>query len=155
MFVSCSEDRSDRKVRDALLRHLRILERQQVIEIFNHDVLPPGALWRQETTSRIERAAAAILFISPTYLDSPELMEDQLPRLLEQAQARGAAILPLLLEPSMFFRLPHLACFKPFNPGNRTIIRMGAAERKEFLLGVAEDIDEIIRRQLSGGDIQL
>jgi hypothetical protein len=83
-------------------------------------------------------------------------MEDQLPRLLEQAQGRGTAILPLLVAPSMFHHLEHLACFKPFNPMSRTLSKMGTAERQEFLLKVAETVEEVIRRRRSGGkDIQL
>jgi TIR domain len=141
-----------------LMLHLQVLDNEGKINIFIHDALLPGTLWQQETRSHIDRAAAAILLISPEYLVSEDLMEDQLPRLLEQAQERGTAILPLLVRPSMFYHLPKLACFKPFNPASRTLVRMGAAEREEFLLSVAEVVEEVIRRRRagsSGGDVEL
>jgi hypothetical protein len=158
VFISCSDSRLDRKFLDMLMLHLRVLDNEGRIGIFIHDALLPGTLWQQETRSHIDRAAAAILLISPEYLVSEDLMEDQLPRLLEQAQERGTAILPLLVRPSMFYHLPKLACFKPFNPSSRTLVRMGVAEREEFLLSVAEMVEEVIRRRLagsSGGDVEL
>jgi hypothetical protein len=156
VFISCSHSRADRKVLDLLMLHLQVLKNQKKIDIFTHDALPPGALWQQETRFMIERAAAAILLISPKYLVSPDLMEEQLPRLLEQAQERGTAILPLLVEPSMLRHHPHLACFKPFNPMSRPLSRMTVPERQEFLLKVAETVEEVIRRRRAdGGDIQL
>jgi hypothetical protein len=140
-----------------LMPHLEVLQNEGRIEIFNHDALPPGALWQQEEQFNIERTAAAILLISPKYLVSKDIMDDQLPRLLEQAQKRGTAILPLLVEPSMFHHLPKLACFKPFNPMSRTLIQMRTAELREFLLSVAETVEEVIRRRRagSGGDVVL
>jgi TIR domain len=157
IFISCSTSRQDRKFLDMLMLHLDVLQDERRIEIFTHDALPPGTLWQQEARFNIERAAAAILLISPKYLVSKDLMEDQLPRLLEQAQKRGTAILPLLVEPSMFYHKSKLACFKPFNPMSRTLIRMGAAELREFLLSVAETVEEVIRRRRagSGGDVLL
>jgi hypothetical protein len=157
VFISCSDSRQDRTFLDMLMLHLQVMANEGRIEIFIHDALLPGTLWQQETRSHIDRAAAAILLISPKYLVSKDLMEDQLPRLLEQAQERGTAILPLLVRPSMFYHLPKLACFKPFNPISRTLVRMGAAEREEFLLSVAEMVEEVIRRRQagSGGDVQL
>ena len=158
VFISCSDSGQDRKFLDLLMFHLRVLKNEGRIEIFIHDALLPGTLWQQETRSHIDRAAAAILLISPRYLVSEDLMEDQLPRLLEQAQNRGTAILPLLLRPSMFYHLPKLSCFKAFNPTPRTLVRMGTAEREEFMLSVAETVEEVIRRRRakrSGGDMRL
>jgi TIR domain len=157
IFISCSTSRQDRKFLEMLMLHFQVLQNEGRIEIFTHDALPPGTLWQQEARFNIERAAAAILLISPKYLVSKDLMEDQLPRLLEQAQKRGTAILPLLVEPSMFYHLPKLACFKPFNPMTRTLIKMTTAELREFLLLVAETVEEVIRRRRagSGGDVLL
>ncbi len=95
----------------------------------DHD---PAGRWTMEATSI-------------QHLVSRDLMEDQLPRLLEQAQERGTAILPLLVEPSMFFHLPQLACFKPFNPVSRTLIQMRTAELREFLLSVAEMVEDVLQ----------
>lgn len=96
---------------------LQVLENRGIVRIFTREALPPGTLWQEETEIEISNTAAAILLVSPDYLASKDLMEDQLPRLLARAQEEdGTAILPLLVRPSLFSDLPYIYRFKPFKP---------------------------------------
>ncbi len=106
VFISYSLE--DVRFRKMLMRHLRVLENQRLIRTFFHQALPPGALWQEITQQEISGAAVAILLVTPDYLGSRALMEDQLPRLLDSAKKAGTTIMPLLVKPSLFYSLPHL-----------------------------------------------
>ena len=139
------------------MRHLKVLQNQGLIRIFIREALPPGARWLEITQSEISSAAAAILLVTPDYLESRALMKDQLPLLLDRAKRVGTTIMPLLVKPSLFYSLPHLHQFKPFNPTSKTLIEMRAGEKEKFLVSAAEAIQEEVRRRHagSGADIQL
>jgi hypothetical protein len=156
VFISYSAE--DIKFLRMLMRHLEVLENQRMIRIFTHEALPPGTLWQEATRVEISNAVAAILLVTPDYLASRVLVEDQLPQLLARAEMEdGTAIMPLLVKPSLFFSLPHLRRFKPFNPTPKTLIDMRAGEKERFLVSVAEAVQEEVRRRRAGraGDVQL
>lgn len=143
VFVSYSS--SDLKYLDMLKPHLSLLEKLGSIRTFTHDALRPGSLWMDETRSAILAAAAAVLLVTPDYLDSEIITGNELPQLLVQAKNRGTEILPLLVEPSLFERT-ELFRFTPFNRTPKTFYEMKGAERKRFLLSVAKEVDDIVRR---------
>lgn len=127
---------------------LEVLQNQGLIRIFTHEALPVGTLWQEVTQIEISNAAAAILLVTPDYLRSRALMEDQLPDLLARAEDEGTAILPLLVRPSLFRNLPQLNRFKPFNPTRKTLIEMERpGEKERFLVSVAEAVQEEVRRR--------
>jgi hypothetical protein len=117
IFISYSSH--DLKYLKMLMPHLKVFENQKLIRIFTHDALRPGTLWLDATKSAI---AAAILLVTPSYLASENLIADQLPQLLARAEQGGTVILPLLVKPSLFERVPELYRFKPFNSTPKTLI---------------------------------
>lgn len=157
VFISCSP--KDSKFLGMLMLQLKVIENQGLIRIFTHEALPPGTLWQQEARIEISNAVAAILLVTPDYLASEDLMENQLPQLLARAHEQsGTAILPLLVRPSMFSSVPHLYRFKPFNPTPKTLIEMERpGEKERFLVTVAQAVQEEVRRRQAGrgGGIQL
>jgi len=155
VFISYSPE--DVKFLKMLMRHLEVLQNEGLIRVFNREALRPGALWNEITESEISSAAAAILLVTPDYLASRALMKDQLPSLLAHAAEAGTAIMPLLVKPSLFYNLPHLYRFKPFNPTPKTLIDMRSGERERFLVSVAEAVAEEVfhRRTGHGDDLQL
>lgn len=156
-LVFLSYAREDGKFLKMLALQLKVLKNQGLIRIFNHQTLRTGALWREEAQSALSIAAVAILLVSPDYLASDDLMENELPQLLARAQDAGTAILPLLVRPSLFSTVEHLSRFKPFNPTDKTLVEMDRpGERERFLLLVAQEVQEEIRRRRAGsGDDRL
>jgi hypothetical protein len=155
VFISYSHE--DVKFFEMLMRHLKVIENQHLIRIFAHDTLRPGARWQEAARSEIAQAAAAILLVTPDYLASPAIMADEIPRLLARAEEHGAAILPLLVKPSLIGSVPQLYRFKAFNPTDKTLIEMRPGEKERFLVSVAEAVQEVVldRRTGRGGDLLL
>jgi internalin A len=91
VFVSyCARDRHYWK---RIEIHLTPMCREGV-KIYSYDMVEPGVVIRDEARSALLTSVVAILLISVDYLAS-DLMDHELPDLLEQAEHRDARILTL------------------------------------------------------------
>jgi hypothetical protein len=91
VFVSYCE--KDRPYWERIETHLTPMRRAGV-KIYSYDMVEPGAVIRDEARSALLTSVVAILLISVDYLAS-DLMDGELPDLLEQAEQRGTRMLTL------------------------------------------------------------
>src|SRR5215217_3920760 len=54
----------------------------------------------------------------------------ELPPLLAAAEVGGAVILPVIVSPSQFERIPHLSQFQAVNPPSQPLVNMAGGERE-------------------------
>lgn len=99
---------------DRLLQFLKPLELEGKVKTWADTDLVPGANWRAEIGSTIDKAKVAILLVSPAFLASEFIRSHELPRLLQQANplteptidnpenlSEGMLVLPILLRPCL------------------------------------------------------
>ena len=81
IFISYSH--MDRKYKDALLRHLRILEGAELVEdIWTDDTIAAGENWEARINEAIARAQVAIFLISADSLNSAFIRSREIPDLI-------------------------------------------------------------------------
>lgn len=68
------------------------------LNVWHDNMIEPGALWRDEIRKALVSAKAAILMVSPDFLDSDFIQKNELPPLLEAARADGCRILWIKLK---------------------------------------------------------
>lgn len=91
VFVSyCAKDQRYWK---RIKLHLTRLRREGT-RIYSHDIVEPGSVIQEEARYALETSVVAVLLISIDYIAS-DLMENELPDLLEQAEQRGTRMLRL------------------------------------------------------------
>jgi hypothetical protein len=144
--VFISYTRADRKFLDAFKIHLRPLERDSNFEIWDDSKIKPGSKWRDEISSAIERASAAILFISAGFLASDFIHLDEIPPLLAQAQQRGTRILPLIVGHSLFTEHPVLSTFSAFNDPKTPLSALGKNQRDMIYVKVAKELEAMLKK---------
>ncbi len=137
VFICC--DVEDEKLTQPLRDHLRLLEEQGLIDVWDQTKIPPGMMMQDEIERAIEAAGVAIILISTNLLKSDYIMEYQLPTLLHNAEARGTRVIPVKAR-ACFYEGTGLEQFRPhLLPGKRekTLEEMSGWERNEYLSSLA------------------
>jgi hypothetical protein len=140
VFVSYAHE--DSKWLERLQTHLKPLEREGRVDLWSDTRIRPGADWRSEILSALDRATIAVLLVSADFLASDFIANNELPRMLASAQSDGLTVLPVIIGPSQFDRIPELSRFQAVNSPDRPLVGLRSVEREEIWNQVAKLISE-------------
>jgi len=141
VFLSYSH--RDEQWKDQLLAHLRSLERQGNIEVWETSDIPVGADWTSTVQDAAMSANIAILLISPDFLASDFIVQRELPTLLSQRATTGLAVLPLVVRPAAWSAIPELAQLQFLNSDAKPLSASSTNEVDQTLASVAKRVAEI------------
>jgi internalin A len=96
----------DEHLRDELEIHLKLLERQSLIQPWHDRRIQPGVDWRQELDRNLEQADIILLLVSPSFIASDYCYEIEMSRALERHQAGNATVIPILIRPVNWDAIP-------------------------------------------------
>ena len=139
VFVSYSHQ--DRNWLARLRVHLKPLERDFAIDIWDDTRIDPGAKWKDEIKRALESAKVAVLLVSADFLGSDFIASDELPPLLSAAEVRGTRIIPLHLSPSRFRKTPSLAQFQSINDPATPLINVPVGEQEAVFVKLADALE--------------
>ena len=145
--VFISYRRTDKEYLDEIKVHLRPLEKSQRLDVWSDDRIKAGAQWRQDIESALNRAHVAVLLISPDYLASDFIVDNELPILLKKAKDEGVTILPLILRLCRFSRDTHLNIFQAINSPNTPLASLARWERDTHYDRVAREIEDLLGKE--------
>jgi hypothetical protein len=148
IFISYS--RADARTLKRLQVHLKPLERQYPITIWDDTRMRAGSRWREELADAIRTARVAVLLISADFLASEFIVENELPPLLAAAKALGTVILPVILSPCRYDSTPGLSEFQALNDPARPLSGMTRNKQEELLVQVAHSIEAVVGEATSG-----
>mgnify|MGYP000887216110 CR=1 FL=1 len=97
VFVSYAK--ADLKHLQALIKHLDPMRKQELIEVWSDQLLEFGTEIRPEIERRLQAARIILLLVSADFMNSPEIMDTQLPLALAQQKAGKALIVPIRVRP--------------------------------------------------------
>jgi hypothetical protein len=147
VFISYSH--RDARFKDELLAHLRALENQGVAKFWDTSEIPAGADWSTEIKKAINDAEVAILLVSPDFLASEFLMNEELPALLKRAEERNTLILPILVRNTAWFTIaPELAQFQFLNDVRKPLAASSRHGRERQLASIAQHLTELLTAQI-------
>lgn len=142
--VFISYRHTDKEFLDELKVHLRPLEKSQRLDVWADQRIMAGSNWKHEIESALQRAHVAILLISPDFLASDFIVDNELPVLLTKAEEKGVTILPLILRPCRFSRDPQLKIFQAVNPPDIPLASLPQWERDQYYDCVARRIEDLL-----------
>jgi len=145
VFISYS--RKDKKSLERLQVHLKPLERENNIEIWDDTRLIPGSKWKEELNSALAATKIAILLISADFLASDFVATNELPQLLHAAENEGAIILPIILSHCLFSRTESLCQFQSINDPSKPLSSLNGNKRDAVFASVADLIDKLLKPQ--------
>jgi len=151
-----SDDPSKRWL-DRLLEHLGSLSLQNLVSTWSDKEIEAGEHWHESIQAALSSARAAVLLISPAYLNSKYIRNSELPILLRRAKDDGVLIIPILLRYCLFeetrFRFPDpqygpeefsLASIQAANSPTSPLNALSEHEQDKVLLLVARRLLKVI-----------
>lgn len=98
-----------------------------------------GDKWKQEIEKALQSSGAAILIITPNFLASDFILNNELPPILAKAQETGTHIFPVIARKSLFNRSP-LSEFQAVNPPEKPLNACSDAQIDDYLYRLMDDI---------------
>ena len=138
VFVSYS--RHDITWLERLRVHLKPLQRELEIDIWDDSKIEPGRKWKEEIANAINSTKVAVLLVSANFLASDFIATGEVPPLLNAAQEDGAIIVPLILSPSRFTKT-EIADFESINEPTEPLVNMTWGRQEEVLNQLAAFIE--------------
>lgn len=142
VFISYSH--ADEKWLTRLRVHLKPLERRGVILPWDDTKIKPGTDWREEIRSALERARVAVLLVSADFLASDFIETNELPPLLQAAQAHGTLILSLILDHCRFEKTEGLSRFQAVNNPSKPLATLDRSRREAWFDKLSRIIEEAL-----------
>jgi tetratricopeptide (TPR) repeat protein len=102
----------DDAFRQLLLKHLRALKREGIIDAWNDCDINAGSEWEQEINEHLNTAQIILLLISPDFMASDYCYSKEMARAMERHASGEACVLPVIVRPvkqeALFGKLPEL-----------------------------------------------
>jgi hypothetical protein len=141
IFISYSH--KDDIWKDRLLIHLRVLERQGRIDVWDTGRVQAGTNWVDEIFNALKEAKIAVLLISPDFLASDFIVERELSTILGRRQQEGLIVLSVLVRPCSWVDLPELAQIQFLNDPQRPLSTLTEQEADKSLALIARRITDL------------
>lgn len=134
--------REDEKYLEMLKRHLKSMQFEGFdIDYWDDKRIKSGDKWKEEIEKALSEANIAILLISPDFLSSDFIQNNELPDILKNADKKGTKVLSIILKPCRFKQNKSISQFQAVNDPNKSLIKVTEYEQEEILLKVTEDIE--------------
>jgi maltooligosyltrehalose trehalohydrolase len=97
VFISYSH--RDERWKSDLVQQLGVLETEGLIQLWDDRRIAVGTSWQPEIEAAIARARVAVLLVSASFLTSPFIRGEEVPRLLQRRATEGLHLFPVLVRP--------------------------------------------------------
>jgi hypothetical protein len=141
VFISYSHE--DERWKELLLRHLRVLQRQSLIDIWDTSEIDPGVEWSDAIAAAARESEIAILLLSSDFLASDFIAERELPLLLTRRREEGLIVLPILVRPASWTYVRGLAELEFLNDPSTALSDLPGSERDRVLAFIAERVMQL------------
>jgi small GTP-binding protein len=146
VFISYSH--TDESLCNELIKHLKPLERENIIGPWHDRKIGAGSEWKGEIDQHLESAGIILLLVSPDFMASDYCYDIEMKRALERRDKGEAAVIPIALRPVDWLNAP-LAGLQSLPRDNKAVASSHWKYSDEAFLEVAKGIrqaaDEILR----------
>jgi dipeptidyl aminopeptidase/acylaminoacyl peptidase len=143
IFISYSH--RDRRWLMDLQIHLKPYIRNRSLAIWDDTQIAPGAIWREEIEQALNTATVAILLVSPYFLASDFIHNEELGPLLEAAEARGLTIGWIAVSASAYEET-YIEKYQALHEIARPLDSLDRPERNSVWVEIGKRISQMIER---------
>jgi hypothetical protein len=144
VFISYSH--KDEQEKEALLTHVRVLERGAgLLNVWSDDRIAGGEQWEPAIEEAISSAKVAILLVSANFLTSDFINRKEVPELLRRRADEGLRVIPVIARPCAWQRIDWLKAMN-VRPKNGDPIWKGQFCAEEELVKIAAEVATLVQR---------
>ena len=142
-FISYSHQ--DESWKDRLVKHLKVLQMEGILEIWEDRQIGAGEDWYQEIQKAMKESEVAILLVSVDFLTSKFILGEEVPHLLKLRAKEGLKIYPVIIKPCAWKNVKWLSEMNLRPKDGKAISGGNAYHIDTDLAAIAEEIAFIIQ----------
>ena len=139
-FISYSH--RDERLKDQLDNHLKLLQRQELLEVWHDRQIMAGSDWKGEIDSNLDRADLILLLVSPDFIASEYCYDVEMSRALERHAEGSARVIPVIIR-DVAWRIAPFARLQALPKDGRAVTL--ARSRDTAWRNVAEGIETALK----------
>jgi hypothetical protein len=143
IFISYSHQ--DEAWKDRLVKQLKVLELEDILQIWEDRRIQTGDDWQPEIEQSLNSASLAVLLISADFLTSNFIRGQEVPRLLQRRSKEGVRLFPIILLPCPWQRVKWLAPIQVRPKDGKPLASFSEYEIEENLANIALEIDRLLQ----------
>ena len=141
VFISYSH--KDLRWLQTLQIMLRPLCRQGLIRCWSDKSVRPGSQWNAQIRAELDRTRVAVLLVSPNFLASDFVAENELPPLLDASERDGAVIFWIPISASLYEET-RLKDYQAAIDPSRPLDSLTLSKRNQALVQIAKQIRDAL-----------
>lgn len=138
VFISYSH--KDKKWLERLQVMLKPLIRNGSVKVWDDTNIQAGRFWKEEIKKALDRAKVAVLLVSPDFLASDFIVENELPELLDNADV---SVLWVALS-ACLYRETEIAKYQAINDPSKPLDKLSKPEQNKVLVRICDRIKQEI-----------
>jgi hypothetical protein len=148
VFISYSHE--DGRLLQELLIHLKPLKDRNLLDCWSDRDIEPGRQWQQEIEQALASAKVAVLLVSPTFLASEFIKNNELPPLLNAAKVKGLTIIWIPISSSNY-KFTEIAAYQAALDPNKPLDGLKKSERNKAFVKICELIFKATKKHQTKG----
>ncbi|HEY0430416.1 MAG TPA: toll/interleukin-1 receptor domain-containing protein, partial [Pyrinomonadaceae bacterium] len=142
IFISYSHE--DEEFKNELVTMLQALQRRGVVDTWQDRLIKAGDEWNKSIHEAMDDCDLALLLVSPDYLASRFIQEEEQPKLLRRREEMRLRVIPIIVRPCPWQSEPVLKDLQALPSDNKAVITFSAAtgERDQVWTDIAAVIEE-------------
>jgi TIR domain len=97
--IFCCYAHEDEALLNKLKAHLKLLQRQGLIDLWHDRDISAGAEWEREISKQLNEADIILLLVSPDFMNSDYCYSIEMQRAIERHEQEEAHVIPIILRP--------------------------------------------------------
>jgi hypothetical protein len=156
IFISYSNNETDRSQLNALVTMLRPLEDNKTIKIWDDSHILAGELWDDEIKENLNLADIVLLLLSPNFLASRYINETELTIIFDRRDNQECKVIPILLRNCLWEVDKRIskAAILPKDKNSRKLMQIAEWEREgDAFFDISNELNALISNIQNGIEI--
>lgn len=137
--------RKDKALLDDLKAHLRPLQRQGLIELWDDGDISAGTEWEKEISQHLNTAQIILLLVSPGFMNSDYAYSIEMNRAVERHERQEACVIPVILRP-VYWQVDPLNRLQALPTGGKPVTSDSWYSLDDALFNVTEGIRNVVEQ---------